>query len=407
MSREAPDYEKNVIAVDVGTRFVKYGPPAEEPSMIENRAFYVEPGAAETLFGLKPGWVAGPQVANFLGTYDNTNLVYPMRNGRLGDDPRAPQALAAVIRYAVLDSWHELGRPRRVRVVLGTAVDAPAGTLRAMFDAVAAALRGVGAGGLVTAVPQPLAVAISEKMLTCLVLESGHGNTQVTPVSMYPVVSATATSGVAGWLADAVAAEVLRDLGWGDRAAEDKFVRMFKEAVGLIPRSLDEALRSDGGDTVFRVPGTRIEVEVPGRARYLIGGVIFEPQHEVYESYYRRGMRRPQPVVVAGRRLGGASPVDAVEASLSALSVELQPVMDKLLLSGGNMEWRRDPSAPLSVTAEEKMASMLAERGLAPRPRLVEAPRHAVWRGLVVYGLAAPDDVEWSWERREGWLPIP
>ena len=41
-----------------------------------------------------------------------------------------------------------------------------------------------------TIIQQPLAVAIAHKETTCVVVESGHGNTQVCPISRYPIRNA-------------------------------------------------------------------------------------------------------------------------------------------------------------------------------------------------------------------------
>ena len=104
----------------------------------------------------------------------------------------------------------------------------------------------------VTIIPQPLAVAIAQKAVTCTVLEGGHGNTQIAPISRGVIFSALITLNRGGSNCDYIAAEILRDSGYSDLAKEPKLVKLFKETVGAVPRDLEKVLENKD-DPKFRV----------------------------------------------------------------------------------------------------------------------------------------------------------
>ncbi len=87
----------------------------------------------------------------------------------------------------------------------------------------------------VTVIPQPLAVAIAQKAVTCTVIEAGHGSTQITPISKVVINSSLLTLNRGGSGVDALAGKILRDAEYRDLAKERKFVKIFKETVGLVP----------------------------------------------------------------------------------------------------------------------------------------------------------------------------
>ncbi len=67
-----------------------------------------------------------------------------------------------------------------------------------------------------TIIPQPFSVAIAHKAPTCVVIESGHGNSQICPISRYPVRNAVVAINRGGGDGNALTAEILKDCGYGD-----------------------------------------------------------------------------------------------------------------------------------------------------------------------------------------------
>ncbi len=97
-----------------------------------------------------------------------------------------------------------------------------------------------------TIIPQPFAVAIGHGVTTCVVVESGHGNTQVCPISSYPIRSALVAVNRGGGDANSITAEILKDLGYGDLAREEAFVRRVKENLGLAILQLKQCKNKGG-----------------------------------------------------------------------------------------------------------------------------------------------------------------
>jgi crenactin len=191
-----------------------------------------------------------------------------------------------------------------------------------------------------TIIPQPLAVAISHKVPTSVVVESGHGNTQITPISRYPVRTAIIALNRGGGDANSITAEILKDSGYGDLAKEETVVRQVKEQVGLVPRRLEEAIRfgrenPDKLAAVINIPGTRLRItlEDNGWLRFLIGEYVFNPNHEVFQSYFSRGMPRPGDVKVGDTFfLGMLDMAEAIVQSIEKCPVELQPYLSPRVL---------------------------------------------------------------------------
>ncbi len=265
----------------------------------------------------------------------------------------------------------------------------------------------------VTIVPQPLAVAIAERATTCIVIEAGHGNTQITPISRDVIRAALIPLNRGGSDSDRIASQILRDLGYPELAREEKFVRIFKESVGLVPIDLDKAIRwakenPSVMQSVFRIPGTAVEVDMGDKVwqRFLIGEYFFNPSHEIFESYYSRGFTPPKDTVVGGEVIpGNVSLAEAVKIAIAKTPVELQAAISKnLILSGGGFNWSV-PSALKGVAADSptKMKLMLSRIGIETKPKMVSDPQYSVWRGSIVYGMAVPDNLRWDWSRLEGW----
>nr|WP_245534176.1 hypothetical protein [Thermofilum pendens] len=409
---------KYAYGEDYGTSQFKFGPVAEKPLVIDNRGLLLagESRLLLDIFGVRKEVVVGPELPKYLGSIDDVGryLVYPMRDGLVEkDDERAWRVLYEITRYGFETTKPKAKDFDGFFVTAALSAIAPDYMYQRIFEIHARLDAEEKVVKAVTIIPQPLAVAIAEKTVTCVVVESGHGNTQITPISMYPIRNAIVALNRGGAEADAIAAEILRDLGYEDRAREEKFVRQFKEAVGLIPRDLNQAIEKARREperfrTVFSIPGTVIQVDMGnmGWARFLIGEIIFNPEHEIFESYYKRGMPRPKDTVVGGERVRGTMPlVQAITHSVSRTSTELQPALYKdIILSGGNFAWKVPQGLEdVAVDSATKVALELKRLGIESNVRLVSDPLYSVWKGTIVYSIAVPEDVEWDWKRREGW----
>ncbi len=404
---------------DYGTSQFKFGPIAEKPIVVENRGLFLggESRVLLDIFGVTRDVIVGPDIVKYMGSLEDLSryLVYPMRDGVVDkNDERAWRVLYELTKYGFIMTKPSGKDFEGFYVTAALSAIAPDYMYEKIFDIHARIDRELGVVKAVTIIPQPLAVAIAEKVITCVVVESGHGNTQITPISMYPIRNAIVALNRGGAEADAIAAEILRDLGYEDRAREEKFVRMFKEAVGLVPRDLDKAIEKAKSEperfkAVFKIPGTRIEIDMAERSwmRFLIGEVVFNPEHEIFESYYKRGMPRPRDTIVGGDRIRGTMPIgEAIEFAVSKTSIELQPSLFKeIILSGGNFAWRVPPGLEdVAVDSAEKVKTQLREAGIESNVYLVSDPLYSVWKGTIVYSLAVPEDFEWDWSRREGWF---
>ena len=402
---------------DYGTSQFKFGPIGEKPIVIENRGLFL--GESRTLlkiYGIEKEVVVGPDVVKYLGSIEDVSrhLVYPMRDGLIDkNDGRSWRIIEELTRYGFLVSRPQTRDFDGFYVTAALSAIAPDYMYERLFEIHAKIDKEERSVKAVTVIPQPLAVAIAEKSVTCVVVESGHGNTQITPISAYPIRNAIVALNRGGAEADAIAAEILKDLGFGDRVREEKFVRLFKEAVGLVPRNLDAAIKAARQNperfaVSFKIPGTTIEVNLErnGWMRFLIGEVIFNPEHEVFESYYKRGMPRPRDTVMGEFVVRGTLPlVNAIQEALSRVSIELLPrLYNDIILSGGNFSWRVPKGLEdVAVDSAEKIRLGLAELGIDSRVHIVADPLYSVWKGAIVYSIALPEDVEWDWRSREGW----
>lgn len=410
---------KYAYGEDYGTSYFKFGPIAEKPEVIENRGLFLEEVSSVVLkiFGVTKKVVVGPDVSRYMGSIEDVSryLVYPMKDGLVDrNDERAWRVLYEITRYG-FERFLPAGKSdfQGFYVTAALSAIAPDYMYERIFDIHVRIDEELKAVKAVTIIPQPLAVAIAQKSVTCVVVESGHGNTQITPISMYPIRRAIVSLNRGGAEADAIAAEILKDLGYGDRASEEKFVRMFKEAVGLIPRDLDEAIKKAKKDPErfrarFKIPGTRIEIDMGAKSwmRFLIGEIIFNPEHEIFESFYSKGMPRPRDTILGDERIRGTMPLgEAIERAVSKTSIELQPqLFRKIILSGGNFAWRVPKGLEdVAVDAATKVKLQLSSMGINANVELASDPMYSVWKGAIVYSLAVPDDNKWSWEKREGW----
>ena len=413
---------EHVFGLDYGTSDFKYGPITlgEEPEVVENRGFFIDRSSLMArIMNVDREVIVGRDVPLYLEARSSLSerLIYPMRNGLIEkDDEKAWRVVKELTRYA-LQSFTPEGEFQGYYAVASFSIIAP----RYMYERFFQILREINEERIyvrsATIIPQPFAVAIAHKTPTCVVVESGHGNTQVCPISMYPIRDAVVALNRGGGAANTLMAEILKDAGYGDLAKEESFVRRVKERVGLLPRDLDEAIEysrrnPDKVRVRFKVPGTRVEVDL-GRmswARFLVGEYVFDPRHEVFQSYFARGMPRPSDVKMGDTYFYGM--MDMAEAIVNAVekcSLELQPhLYSKILLSGGNFGWSvPEGLEEVAVRSDTKIKLMMAEKGVENVDvRITEQPQYSVWRGCIVYGYAVPVDYEWSWERMEGWVRI-
>jgi crenactin len=269
----------------------------------------------------------------------------------------------------------------------------------------------------VTVIPQPFAVAIGHGVTTCVVIESGHGNSQICPISKYPIRSSQVALNRGGGDANAITSEILKDAGYGDLAGEESLVRRVKESIGLVPANLDAAIEEAKKTPKrfrarFKVPGTRVEIDLDKSSwtRFLIGEYVFDPNHEIFESYFGRGMPRPKDQKMGDTIFKGM--LDFGEAIITAVEkcpVELQPMLYReVLLSGGNFSWQiPERLEDFAVDAPTKIRLLLREKGIKNvTVKMTQAPQFSVWHGCIIYGFAVPDEYEWDWQRLEGWMKI-
>jgi len=419
-----------VFGEDYGTSFVKFGPVwlGEKPDVIENRGYFPRVSRVlERISGVPVRKVVvGPDVADYLETREDlSRLVYPMRHGVIPEkDEKAWRVVKEVTRYALL-KYAPKGVSIKAAVfegfwcVAAIAAQAP----RYMYEKLFAIHReineeeGRNLVKAVTIIPQPLAVAIAHKAVSCVVVEGGHGNTQITPISRYVIRGALIPLNRGGSDANRMAAQILKDAGYGDLAVEERFVREFKEAIGLVPldlgRAIEEAKKNpDKYRAFYRVPGTDIEVDLGKDSwqRFLIGEYIFNPAHEIFESYYTRGFPRPRDTRLPGGQIieGMVDLAEAITRAVRKCSIEVQPrLYRQIILSGGNFAWTVPRGMEgVAVDSATKLRYMLAQKGVQANVKLTDKPQYGVWQGAIVYGLYVPADLKWDWNTMEGWVYV-
>ncbi len=415
-----------VFGMDYGTSYFKFGPLwiGKYPEMVENRGYFPRMSkVVAEIRGIEPREVVvGPEVSEYLESREDLErLYYPMRNGVVPrDDERGWKVVKELTRFALLKHYPGAQSPLGGRftgfyVVAALAAQAPTYMYERLFE-IHGQINSEEGKTLVratTIIPQPLAVAIAEKATTCVVLEGGHGNTQITPISRDVIRGAVIPLNRGGSDSDAIARQILKDLGYPELAREDKFVRMFKEMAGLVPLDLNSAIswakeHPAALTSKFRIPGTTVEVDMGDKAwqRFLIGEFYFNPGHEVFESYYSRGFPGPRDTIVGDRVIPGkVSLAEAIREAVSRTPVEIQStLLRNVILSGGAFSWTVPAGLEgVAVDSPTKLSRMLRDMGIETQPRMVREPQFSVWRGAVVYGLFLPEGVRWDWSTMEGW----
>ena len=348
----------------------------------------------------------------------NSRLVYPMRNGLVHrSDTRAWRVVREISKFGLRTFLPNSANDfEGFCVVVSISSVCPRYMFENLFDTMTEAAE----EGLVkasTIISQPFAVAIGHGVTTCVVVESGHGNTQVCPISSYPIRSALVAVNRGGGDANSITAEILKDLGYGDLTHEEAFVRRVKENLGLLPLDLDRAVKAAKNSPSrfrarFKVPGTRVEVDFADKSwqRFLIGEYVFNPGNELFQSYLTRGMSRPKDVKIGDTVFDGTIDFgEAVVRSVERCPVELQPMLYKeILLSGGNFSWQTpERLRDFTTDAPAKMKALLKDKGIkGVTVKMTKNPQYSVWHGCIIYGYAVPQDYRWNWERMEGWLPF-
>ncbi len=412
---------KYAYGEDYGTSDFKFGPITlgEAPDIIENRGYM--PDTSSIMYriaGEVKRIVVGPEIPLYLEAREDLTqrMIYPMRNGIVDkNDTRAWDVLYEITKYGLTKYKPKDPDFKGFYVTAALSVIAPKYMYEKFFEIHERIDEETGLVKAVTIIPQPLAVAIAQKKPTCVVLESGHGNTQISPISRYPIRRAIVTLNRGGHDANVITAEILKDNGYGDLAQEEKLIRMVKESIGLVPANLDEAIRKAKSDperfrAVFKVPGTKIVIDLGENSwmRFLIGEYVFNPAHEIFESYWKRGMPRPKDLKVGDTVISGIMDMaDAIIEAVQRCPVELQPYLYReILLSGGNFAWKVPKSMEdVAVDSATKIRMLLEEKGIENvKVTLTKDPQYSVWRGCIVYSVAVPDDYEWNWDRMEGWV---
>jgi crenactin len=410
------------FAMDFGTSDYKFGPITcgENPRIINNRGYFPDKNSVMyKAFETTSDVIVGEDVPLYLQSAEDlsSRLVYPMRNGVVSkDDDNAWRVVSALSSFG-LNAF----KPNPNNGFQGYYVVASLSSVspRFMYERLMEIFEKNYDGSVraVTVIPQPFAVAIGHGVTTCVVIESGHGNSQVCPISKYPIRTAQVALNRGGGDANAITSEILKDAGYGDLTNEEALLRRVKENIGLVPANLDAAIEEAKKAprrfrAKYKVPGTRVEIDLEkdSWARFLIGEYVFNPNHEIFESYFGRGMPRPKDVKMGETVFRGMLDFgDAIVASVERCPVELQPLLYReVLLSGGNFSWTvPDRMDMIAVDAPTKIKSLLREKGIKNvTVKMTKSPQFSVWHGCIIYGFAVPEDYAWDWQRLEGWMKI-
>lgn len=411
------------FAMDFGTSDFKFGPITcgESPRIVNNRGYFPDKNSLMyNAFESTSDIIVGEDVPLYLQSTEDlsTRLIYPMRNGII-DKSNEPA-------WRVVSALTDFGlgefKPQPNNGFQGYYVVASLSSVspRYMYERLLDIFQKNNAGGAVkaiTVIPQPFAVAIGHGVTTCVVIESGHGNSQVCPISKYPIRAAQVALNRGGGDANAITSEILKDAGYGDLANEEALVRKVKENIGLVPANLDAAIESAKRTpkkfrAKYKAPGTRVEIDLEKDSwtRFLIGEYVFNPNHEIFESYFGRGMPRPKDVKMGETVFRGMLDFgEAIVTSVERCPVELQPLLYReVLLSGGNFSWVvPERLEDIAVDAQTKVKSLLREQGIKNvQVKMTKSPQFSVWHGCIIYGFAVPENYEWDWQRLEGWMTL-
>ena len=414
-----------VFAEDFGTSYFKYGPIyIQKPEMIENRGYFpkILKSMAKVRGYEEKEVIVGEDVTKYLESKrELSRLYYPMRKGVIErGDVRGWKVVEALIRHALNAFKPDRSRPEfqgfeGFYIVASLASHSPTYMYENLFEIHRKIEAESGLIKAVSIIPQPLAVAIAQEATVCTVLECGHGNTQIAPISRDIIRPALIPLNRGGSDSNAIARQILKDLGYSDLAREEKMVTLFKEAAGLIPVNLNKAIEwvrvnPERISNSFKIPGTDIEINMGNKAwlRFLIGEYMFNPGHEIFESYYTRGFLPPSDTVLSETVIPGTIRIsEAIKMSIQMCAVEVQSQLFKrIILSGGGFAWKVPVKLKdVAVDSTVKIREMLREDGIEnANVEIVKNPLYSVWRGCLIYGAALPRDYGWSWKTMDGWM---
>ena len=178
--------EMVVFGEDYGTSELKFGPATlgNVPDVLENRGYF--PDTRSSMIRMTAGpdkklLVVGPDVSNFVEAKRDIaeRMVYPMRSGVIErDDDRSWAVVKELTRYALLRHIPaESEGFEGVKAVASLSAAAPRYMYEKIFDIHREINQEEGKKVIraLSVIPQPLAVAISQKGLACTVLEGGAG----------------------------------------------------------------------------------------------------------------------------------------------------------------------------------------------------------------------------------------
>jgi len=420
--RDDREYRSHyTFAMDFGTSDFKFGPITlgEAPRIVNNRGYFPDKDSVMyKAFESTSDVIVGDEVPLYLQSAEelSSRLVYPMRNGVIDkSDDQAWRVVSSLTSFS-LDAFKPGNNGfEGYYVVASLSSVSP----RYMYEKLMDIFKTIHHGKVraITVIPQPFAVAIGHGVTTCVVIESGHGNSQICPISKYPVRAAQVALNRGGGDANAITSEILKDTGYGDLANEEAVVRKVKENIGLVPADLDSAIQETKKSprkvrATYKVPGTRVEIDLDKESwtRFLIGEYVFNPKHEIFESYFGRGMPRPKDVKMGDTVFKGMLDFgEAIIASVERCPVELQQMLYReILLSGGNFSWTVPPKLQeIAVDSPTKIRMLLRERGIKNvSVMMTDSPQFSVWHGCIIYGFAVPENYEWDWQRLEGWMKL-
>jgi len=414
------------FAIDFGTSYTKYGPiTLNVPKVVQTRGLFLRdlPESVKMRIPqdvLERGLVVGDEeVKHYLSSVRDVqrNLKYPLKDGIIRrDDEDGWVVLREILRYAL--SQFKPTDPNFKGWLISTALSAlaPAYMYEGIFELLERASSEFPIYAA-TILPQPLAVAIAENAVNCVIIEGGHGNIQIAPISFALIREGLVALNRGGAEANAITREILKDMGHGDIAKEEYAVELIKRSIGLVPRNLREAVRIAKASPEKFVQRIRlspvVEIEVPKEyawARFLIGEIVFNPRHEEFKSYLDQSRIKIEDAVIGDVTLYGEMDIaSAIVTSLKNVSIEIQErVASSVILSGGAFKWSVPAGLEdVAVDSTAKVKAMLYEENptLASKisVRLVKEPQFSVWRGAVIYGYALPLSLEWSNTTREGW----
>ncbi|MCI4446581.1 MAG: heat-shock protein Hsp70 [Pyrobaculum sp.] len=420
---------KYTFGVDFGTSYVKYGPiTLNEPRVTQTRGLFLRDLPESVKMRIPPeilsrGLVVGDEeVRKYLSSVRDVqrNLKYPLKDGiAKRDDEDAWRVLKELARFSLAQFPQADPDFEGWLISIALSALAPDYMYKEFFD-IYTELAQEFKIYAVTILPQPLAVAIAENAVNCIIVEGGHGNIQIAPISFALIREGLVALNRGGAEANAITREILKDIGYSDIAREEYAVEMVKRAVGLVPKNLKEAIRTAKSNPDRFVAKVRlspvVEVEIPREyawTRFLIGEIVFDPNHEEIKSYIEQSRLHIENAVIGDVTLYGEMDVaTAVITSLRNVSVEIQErVASQIILSGGAFSWRVPPGLEdVAVNSVTRVKIALEEKNpvLASRVnvRLVAEPQYSVWRGAVIYGYALPLSLEWSDSTKEGWYFI-